>query len=303
MQRVLIVGASSLVGAHIAMRLRDEHLVTGTFNEHSPGIRGVPALRLPLREGTPWGDLLKLLRPDTIFYCAAERDERVCQKDPLRALAVNAEVPSNLARAMEGTRCKLVYFSSSKVFSGDQGEYSEADETHPLGNYGQSKARGEELLGGFESVFTVRLGTLFGLGPVPKRSLFNRLLFDIWNRADLAVIDDELRSFHAMEWVAEAAERLLTADPGQAGLYHLPAPPKLSHYGFCTALGKALGASTSHLEPVSGAAYSAGHPSPVSRGRDTSLSGAIFEATFGISPPSTAKSLKRLVETLKTGSF
>jgi dTDP-4-dehydrorhamnose reductase len=303
MQRVLIVGASSLLGAHIALRLRDRHLVTGTFDLHAPGLRGLPTIRLPLREGTPWGDLLKLLRPDTIFYCAAERDERLCQKDPLRALAINAEVPANLARAMEGSSAKLVYFSTSKVFSGEQGDYSESDETHPLGNYGQSKARGEQMLAGFERVFTIRLGTLFGLGPVPSRSLFNRLLADIWNGVALPVIEDEPRSFHGVDWVAEAAERLLEADPGQAGLYHLTAAPKLSHYSFCVALGRALGASTAHLEPVPGETYSRSHPSPAGRGRDTSLAGDIFEATFGITPPSTAKSLKRLVETLKTGRF
>jgi dTDP-4-dehydrorhamnose reductase len=303
MQRVLIVGVSSLVGAHLAMRLRKDHLVTGTYDKHNPGLRGISMFHVSLRHDIPWADICKLVRPDIVYYCAAERDERVCQSDPMRALALNAEIPANLARAVAETGAKFVYFSTSKVFSGERGEYTEDDERSPLGHYGQSKARGEDLVAQYERVFVLRLGTLYGLGPVAYRSLLHRMVLEILQGKPVQVIDDELRCFQSAEWVALAAERLLTADPSQAGLYHLPAAPKLSHLGFSIALGRALEASIAHLIPVPGTVFSQTHPTLVSRGRDTSLASGRFQAAFGLTPPDTANALKVQVDSLKSGNF
>ena len=303
MQRILIVGASSLVGHQLAMRLRERYCVVGTFDQHRPHIDGVPMIRLPLRQDTNWPGLLSLLQPSTVFYCAAERDEKRCQQHPMSALALNAEIPASLARHLEPTGGRLVYFSTAKVFSGETGNYSESDALSPVGHYGHSKARGEELLSQFSNVFTIRLGTLYGLGPVPARSLLNKILKDLWAFEPLPLVEDELRSFQSVEWVAEACERLLVATPDQAGLYHLPSPAKLSHFSFTQGLARTLGLPEVHLNAVSAQEFFKNQPAAQARSQDTSLSGAAFEQTFGIRSPTTAKCLKRLAESLKFGQF
>jgi dTDP-4-dehydrorhamnose reductase len=303
MQRILIVGASSQVGAALAMRFRRKHLVTGTYDRHPAAIDGIARLKLSLRQDTPWEKLVGVLRPDTIFYCAAERDERLCQTKPLNALAVNAEIPAALAAVLENTPTKLVYFSTSKVFSGDRGDYTEDDPPDPSGHYGHGKVRAEEMLSETGRVFILRLGTLYGLGPVPDRSLLQRLLRDLWSGQPTPLIDDEFRSFQSLDWVAECCERLLEAPLQQAGLYHLPGPAKESHYSFALALGHALRHPCAHLQGLTGAAFSKLLPPHAPRGADTSLNGARFESVFNLRPDSTGKYLDRLAEQLRTGSF
>ncbi len=302
MRKVLIIGASSLVGTHLALRFRERFNVVGTYHQHRPPIDGVPFLRFPLRLDTPWADLIERLDPDTVFYCAAERDEKACQEQPLHALELNAEIPQALARNLENTGIRLVYFSTSKVFSGEKGDYVETDPVDGLSHYGRSKSRGEDLLSGFANTFILRLGTLYGLGPVPERSIFNRLLGDVRLGNRTPLIEDEYRSFQAMEWIADVGERLLEAGPSEAGLYHVPSPPKESYFSFGSALAKALGLSPAHLVPVSGASF-AGTETAEERGRDTSLEGAHFQKVFGLKPKTTAKYLEKLAETLKSGAF
>lgn len=302
MRKVLIIGASSLVGTHLAMKLRERFSVVGTFHRNRPPIDGVPFVRFPLRLDTPWADLIERLRPDTIFYCAAERDEKTCQEQPLHALEINAEIPQALARNLENTGIRLVYFSTSKVFSGDKGAYVETDPVDGVSHYGRSKARGEDLLAGAPNTFVLRLGTLYGLGPVPERSIFNRLLGDVRLGNRTALIDDEYRSFQAMEWIAEVGQRILAASPAEAGLYHVPSPPKETYFSFGTALAKALGLSPAHLVAVSGDRFG-GTDTAEERGRDTSLEGGLFQKTFGMKPKTTAKYLEVLAESLKSGTF
>lgn len=302
MRKVLIIGASSLVGAHLAVRLRERFNVIGTFHRNRPPIDGVPFLRFPLRLDTPWADLIERLDPDTIFYCAAERDERTCQEQPLHALELNAEIPQALARNLENTQIRLVYFSTSKVFSGEKGGYVETDPIDGVSHYGRSKARGEDLLSSFANTFVLRLGTLYGLGPVPGRSIFNRLLADVRLGNRTPLIADEYRSFQAMDWIAEVGQRILAASASEAGLYHVPSPPKESYFSFGTALARALGLSPAHLVAVPGDAF-AGAETPAERGRDTSLDGALFQKVFGMKPKTTAKYLEDMAESLKTGTF
>jgi dTDP-4-dehydrorhamnose reductase len=303
MDRILIVGVSSLVGSHLAIRLRDRFNVIGTFDRHRPNIDSIALIRLNLRRDIDWGGVLERLRPRVVFYCAAERNEKLCQEQPINALAVNAEIPASIAAAAEGLGIRTVYFSSSKVFSGDQGDYSESSLVDPIGHYGMSKVRAEELLASYSGVFTLRLGTLFGLGPVPDRSLLNQMRNNLLAGAPFPLIDDEFRSFQSAEWVAEASERLLKADWGQGGIYHLPSPPKESHFSFGSLLSLALGVGTEHIERVSGEEYSLRYPGVVNRGKDTSLNGNLFESTFGIKSKSTPYYVKKISASLEMGSF
>jgi dTDP-4-dehydrorhamnose reductase len=303
MQRILIIGASSLVGTQLSLRFRGNHSVIGTFDKHRPYIDGISLIKLPLRMDVDWAALLRLIKPETIFYCAAERDEKLCREQPIHALAVNAEIPASIAACAESLGIKLVYFSSSKVFSGEKGDYEEHDSVDPISHYGTSKVRAEELLGNYPGVFVLRLGTVYGLGPVPSRSLYQQRRDQVLSGAPLALVNDEWRSFQSADWVAEASEKLLASDPKLAGIYHLPSATKETQHGFTTLLSLSLSIPPAHVQPVSGEVFSHTHQGGEPRGRDCSMRGSLFQKTFRIHPQSTAKYLKELASRLNGGRF
>jgi dTDP-4-dehydrorhamnose reductase len=81
------------------------------------------------------GDRLERDRPEVVVHAAAWTDVDGCERDPDRAMAVNAGGAANVAVA--GVR--VIHLSTDYVFSGnDPGEYAEDAPTGPLGAYGRS---------------------------------------------------------------------------------------------------------------------------------------------------------------------
>jgi dTDP-4-dehydrorhamnose reductase len=90
--------------------------------------------------------------PDLVCHCAAYTDVDGCERDPERALRVNAQGAWNVAAALRSARddagsqagADMLHVSTDFVFDGEKGApYTEYDEPRPLGVYGLSKLAGE----------------------------------------------------------------------------------------------------------------------------------------------------------------
>jgi dTDP-4-dehydrorhamnose reductase len=82
---------------------------------------------------------------DLIVNAAAYTAVDQAENDALRAHAVNADGPGNLAAACSLKGIPLIHVSTDYVFDGAQTTpYCESDAPSPLGVYGKSKARGEQ---------------------------------------------------------------------------------------------------------------------------------------------------------------
>jgi dTDP-4-dehydrorhamnose reductase len=303
-KKVLIVGASSVLGSNLAIYLRQHYRVYGTFNTFHPRIDGVPMLPLKLESKTPLEHFLSLLSPDAIVYCAARIDNAECEQDPFGTLFINAECPAWMARWVTSRGGRFIFLSSSKVFSGNQGDYTEEDAPDPTGHYGSSKRQAEEWLSNIESTFVLRLGTLFGLGSYGQtRAMFNRVLDQILSRETTRFIDDEKRSFFCAHEISKAVGICIDSEIRNSGTFHLSTDEKYSYYGFAKLVATVFGAPSGQLVPVSGHGFSsAAADSAGPRGNDLSLLGASFRETFSVDFPSVEASLLRWRNKIKTGA-
>src|ERR1700722_12707583 len=125
MKRVLIIGSSSFIGVNLAIRLRKDYRVFGTHYRNRPHVDGLTSFPLSLRPDRPLNDFLSLLKTSVIVYAAAIVNDPDVEKNPELAKFVNAEGPLICARYLEPTGGRLVFLSSSKVFSGEDGDYEE----------------------------------------------------------------------------------------------------------------------------------------------------------------------------------
>ncbi|NTV15391.1 MAG: sugar nucleotide-binding protein [Desulfobulbaceae bacterium] len=144
MKRLIVVGASGLIGAHLydLARSQKDLVVIGTcHNRLRPGLLAFDMLRERLDEMVPdlgGGDVVCLLaaysNPSWIFANAA------------LAACLNVTASKALIDVVTAKGARLVFMSSVEVFDGNLGNYTEEAVPAPLNLYGRMKLEIEEYL-------------------------------------------------------------------------------------------------------------------------------------------------------------
>ena len=166
--------------------------------------------------------------PDVVIHPAAWTDVDGCARDPEKAYRINALGTQGIALACAACDAAMVYVSTNEVFAGDrESPYLEYDPPDPINPYGYSKWVGERYLEQLCARFyIVRISWLFG-GP---RSFVTKMLSLSEERAELAVVDDEIGAPTYVADLAEAIARLM--ETGRYGVYHLINEGSCSRYEF-----------------------------------------------------------------------
>jgi dTDP-4-dehydrorhamnose reductase len=101
--------------------------------------------------------------PTIVVNCAALTGYDRCEKDPERAMEVNAEGPRLLGQLANKYDFKVIHYSSDVVFEGLRGHRLETSMTGALSVYGKSKLQGEkELLQQCPRALVIRTSWLLG---------------------------------------------------------------------------------------------------------------------------------------------
>ena len=90
-------------------------------------------------------------KPDWIINAAAYTAVDLAEDEEDRALLINSEAPTEIAKALKKTGGKLLHISTDFVFDGESSSpYKIDDEPNPINIYGKSKLLGEN---GIKNVF------------------------------------------------------------------------------------------------------------------------------------------------------
>jgi len=139
--RILLIGGSGLVGSHILAEGRSRnHEVTATRRHFAvPGL-----IPLDLADTQATRQLLADAKPDWVVHAAGWTWVDGCEQDPERCARENCGQPTELARLCQQQGCRLAYISTTYVFDGKAGPYSETDQPNPLNAYARSKWQAEQ---------------------------------------------------------------------------------------------------------------------------------------------------------------
>jgi len=152
--RVLILGASGLLGQALVREWRDDEIV------------GFSSRDVDIRDTAKVLQVVQNLRPDWIVLSAAYTDVDGCESNQELAFAVNRDGAVNVAQAAKKTNAKLLFLSSDYVFDGKKtSPYETDDPRNPQSVYGRTKAEAEvSLLQLLPECCIVRTSWLFGIG-------------------------------------------------------------------------------------------------------------------------------------------
>jgi len=247
--RLLITGASGLLGANLLLAAHGEHAVTAVSHRHRLQLAGATCLQADLTEPQMWPDLLRAARPDAVIHCAALTDVDVCEANPERAERLNAEVPAGLAQACARVGTRLVHISTDAVFDGDQGAYAEDDAAWPINVYGATKLRAEQAVLAALPMAIVLRTNLFGWNAQPKQSLTEWFLYKL-RRAEPSIgFTDVHVTPLAADDLAAWILRLLASNV--SGVLHVAGRESMSKYDIGCRVAETFGLDARLIRPGS----------------------------------------------------
>ena len=295
MTRVLVTGASGLLGANLMLEWAERHEVIGVTH-------AVPLVhpRIDIRQedlARPGAAqrLFKEVRPQAVVHCAAATDVEACERDPELAHRLNAEMAGLVAQAAAETGARLLHVSTDAVFDGEGGPYREEDHPAPVNEYGKSKLAGEAAARAVNSEALVVRTNFFGWNATPKTNLAEWFLDRLRSGQVARGFTDVFCSPVLVNDLAGLFEALLATDV--RGLLHLPGRECLSKFDFGRRLALAFGLREELVQPSDLAESGFGAPRP----RRTCLDGTIVRGVLGSDLPSVDLGVRRLESLARTG--
>lgn len=162
---VMVIGGSGFIGSHLVKAVAKEgYSVAYTYNKNTPHLPG-HSCQIALDQEKKLEECIEKNRPSIIIYCAKPK----LSSDESLHYKVNVEgVGRVLASINYSNNVLFVYLSTSAIFSGKAGPYTESSKPDPevrtsLKAYALTKFEGEKVaLGNWSNTIVVRLSRVNG---------------------------------------------------------------------------------------------------------------------------------------------
>ena len=192
---ILILGVSSFIGSSLAEYLKKNYRVVGTYFNHAVEIEDVLSIRCDIHNEAHIKKWIGFFKPDFTIYAAGLFDLKRAHDNPKLSDHLNTSAIFNISRATELYRSRLIYLSSSFIFSGDEGVIEEDEAPKPITIYGNSVASAEFYIQkSCLNYLIFRMGAIFGRGINPdKMNILEKLEFASLKKIELRC-DDKIKT-------------------------------------------------------------------------------------------------------------
>lgn len=228
--RVVIIGAEGQLGSDLVRAFQGEDIVP--LSENDVDIVNINKLK----------EIISSESPDLVINTAAFSNVPQCEREPDRALRVNAIGARNVAIVTGEIKSLHLYISTDYVFDGEKGKpYLEDDSTAPVNTYGLSKLAGEYYVRYIlDRYFIVRTSGLYGIHRcISKGTNFVDKMLELRDRDSIKIVTDEVLTPTYTLHLAKQIYKLVSTD--SYGIYHVTNEGECSWYDFAKAIFKEMG--------------------------------------------------------------
>lgn len=176
-EHVLVTGGAGYIGSVLVPLLLEKGYEVTVYDAFKYGVTSLLSVSSNPKLHLIRGDICdkSLLEPvmqavDAVIHLAAVVGYPACDADPEEAKRVNITGTEVIASLIDSQRHKTVYASTGSCYGRLESLCTEETPICPLSLYGESKAKGEDILLEVNAV-VLRLATLFGLSPRPRFDL------------------------------------------------------------------------------------------------------------------------------------
>jgi dTDP-4-dehydrorhamnose reductase len=302
-RRIMIAGVSGYIGSAMALGLRDEFEVVGTYYDHPVRIDGVNCIKMNCLMGGEILSALTRFNPDLVLYCVGLNSTDHCEEVPALAEALNFRAPAIFFKVLPKP-VPFVYFGSDVIF-GDpkRAPFRESEKPKPLNTLAVTKQKGEAMVYNHNRLtYVFRLPNVYGetLGGVqfPRFSWLRWLQLQLQQGEKIRLYHDQIRSSIYIGDVVRAFRCFLKKAPQKSSLLHLAPSVGLSRYDF----GKLYCRTFDYEESLLMESSVMDNPeTTIPRPKDIRLSGQVFEGLYNFKAQRPEDGLAEMSERLRTG--
>ena len=239
MKRILVTGASGLLGLNLCLGKWENHSMIGVDRGK---LRAAPfeLIHADLAHSGVGKQIIERLHPDAIIHTAAIANVDTCEHDPQGAQRLNAELPGEISEACAKHGIRLVHISTDAVFDGRQDRiYTESDSPNPLGVYARTKLLGEHNVLDTNPLAVVARVNFFGWSLSGTRSLAEFFYNKLSAGEPCNGFTDV---YFCPMFIGDLAETLIhVLEKNLSGLYHITGSEALSKYDFGQCIARQFG--------------------------------------------------------------
>ncbi|MFP3592433.1 dTDP-4-dehydrorhamnose reductase [Chryseobacterium sp. SIMBA_038] len=231
-------------------------------------------------------------KPDFCINASAYTAVDLAEKESEKAFAVNADGVAHLAQACLDNKTILIHVSTDYVFDGETNlDYSEDDFTNPIGVYGESKLKGEELALEINPK-TIILRTSWLYSEFNKN--FVKTMLNLFSQKDeLGIVADQYGQPTNANDLAEAIMNIIDTPTKTFGVFHFSNYPETTWFEFAKKIAE-FSKSSVKLNALTTEQY----PTPAKRPKRSTMCLDKIEETYKIEPKHWENSLEECVEIL-----
>jgi dTDP-4-dehydrorhamnose reductase len=249
MKKILVTGASGLLGLNIAMQAAKEFDVYGVAHNNPVQSPDFAMHSADLLTPGTIKQIFAQTQPHWAIHCAALTDLDACETNPRLAEELNADLPGRMAEEAARNRVRFVHISTDAVFDGKKGSYVEKNTTNPLSIYARTKLAGEQAVAAANPDAIVARVNFYGWSLSGQRSLGEFFFNNLRDGNQVKGFADVFFSPLLVNDLAQIILRML--ETKLSGLYHVFSSDAISKCDFGVAIAERFGFDTNLISPIS----------------------------------------------------
>ena len=198
--KLLITGATGLLGSHILRAARQNWHPVGTYHRTTRRqaqyfFGKIDHGRIDLGDYSETKAMIADVQPAAVIHAAAITDLDYCEKYPDESLRINLNAATNLAALCSDEDIPFLFTSADLVFDGSNAPYAEDDPPTPINVFAEHRALAEEgILTAYADAVVARLPLLIGYSLLGRESFYRQLVAALRAEQEVTLFGDAVRS-------------------------------------------------------------------------------------------------------------
>ena len=239
-KRVLILGASGLLGSRLYIDFSNKYTTQGTSNTRLPFDKSIFNLDVT----TPnLSQKIIDFNPTVVINCIAFTDVDRCEVEKEYAWFLNAELPRILSTVTKKIGARFLHISTDHFEQMLNNEEQKIDA--PINFYGESKLAGEKYIQSINSEATIIRTNFFGTNYLKnsKKTFFDTLIYSLSNNLKIKGFSNIYFTPISISELCKSLEVLINYD--LRGIVNICGNKRISKFQFCLEAAKVINRDSS----------------------------------------------------------